>query len=530
MATAPPAPDPAELQEDAPASEAAERDRAGAKATKKQLRGSTLLLAGRMLSLAVNFITQVMIVRYLSKTDFGIFSYGLSMVALGEALTTMGLDKGIARFMPIYDERKQYGKLFGTLFMAAGTVSTLGIAFILVAFGLNGFAGGSMAHDPHAITVLMIIICLSPLQSLDDVFMGAFAVFGKPRAIFFRKYVLAPMLRLAAIGLVILSNRGVQELAAGYVIAGGLGIVLYVGMLGKSLKADGLLPHLNFRRLEYPAREIFGFCLPLVVVDLLFVVMNTTNVFMLQMFGSPTDVGAYRVVQPAAKLNLLVMTSFSLLFTPAAARFFAHGDKTGINNLYWRTAAWTAVFSFPVFAMTCMSSHAVTVALFGERYASSAPILALLSLGYYFNAALGYNGLTLRVYGLVKLVVNVSIAAAVGNVIVNLALIPAYGPIGAGIGTCVTLLGHNVLKQWGLRRGTGISVLDPHARRTYGSILLGSLALLAVNVLLSPPVFVAFALAGVVSLAVVRFNRSELQVAETFPELSRIPLIGRILG
>jgi O-antigen/teichoic acid export membrane protein len=376
----------------------------------------------------------------------------------------------------------------------------------------------------------MIIICLSPLQSVDDVFMGAFAVFGKPRAIFFRKYVLAPMLRLAAIGLVILSNRGVQELAAGYVIAGGLGIVLYVGMLGKSLKADGLLPHLNFRRLEYPAREIFGFCLPLVVVDLLFVVMNTTNVFMLQMFGSPTDVGAYRVVQPAAKLNLLVMTSFSLLFTPAAARFFAHGDKTGINNLYWRTAAWTAVFSFPVFAMTCMSSHAVTVALFGERYASSAPILALLSLGYYFNAALGYNGLTLRVYGLVKLVVNVSIAAAVGNVIVNLALIPAYGPIGAGIGTCVTLLGHNVLKQWGLRRGTGISVLDPHSRRTYGSILLGSLALLAVNVLLSPPVFVAFALAGVVSLAVVRFNRSELQVAETFPELSRIPLIGRILG
>ena len=89
--------------------------------------------------------------------------------------------------------------------------------------------------------------------------------------------------------------------------------------------------------------------------------MNTTNVLMLQAFGSTTDVADYRVVQPAAKLNLLVMTSFSLLFTPQAARFFARGDKAGINNLYWRTAAWTAVFSFPVFAMTCMSSHAVTV-------------------------------------------------------------------------------------------------------------------------------------------------------------------------
>ena len=145
MATAPPAPDPAELQEDVPASELAERDRAGAKATKKQLRGSTLLLAGRMLSLAVNFVTQVMIVRYLSKSDFGIFSYGLSMVALGEALTTMGLDKGIARFMPIYDERKQYGKLFGRCSWPRARSARSGIAFILVAFGLNGFAGGSMA-------------------------------------------------------------------------------------------------------------------------------------------------------------------------------------------------------------------------------------------------------------------------------------------------------------------------------------------------------------------------------------------------
>lgn len=528
MATAPPAPNPAETREETAG--ARRRDLDGPRATKRQLRGSTLLLAGRMLSLGVNFATQVLIVRYLTKNDFGIFAYGLSMVALGEAVCTIGLDKGISRFLPIYDERGQYGKLFGTLFMAGGTVLTLGLAFILLAFGLNGFAGGDMAKDPHAVTVLLIIICLSPLQALDDVFMGAFAVFGKPRAIFFRKYVLAPGLRLAAIGLVILSGRGVEDLAAGYVIAGGLGIVLYVFMLGSSLKADGLLPHLDLRRLEYPAKEIFSFCLPLVVVDLLFVVMNTTNVFMLEAFGSTADVADYRVVQPAAKLNLLVMTSFSLLFTPQAARFFARGDKEGINNLYWRTAAWTAVFSFPVFAMTFMSSHAVTVALFGERYASSAPILALLSLGYYFNAALGYNGLTLRVYGLVKLVVNVSIAAAVGNVLVNLALIPSYGAVGAGIGTCATLLLHNVLKQWGLRRGTGISVLDPHSRRTYGSILLAVVLLGAVNLLLQPPVVVAVVLAAIVSLAIIRFNRAELQVAETFPELSRIPLLGRILS
>lgn len=498
--------------------------------TRKQLRGSTLLLGGRMLSLGLNFATQVLIARYLTKTDFGIFAYGLSMVALGEALTTLGLDKAVSRFLPIYDERRQFARIFGTLVMVLGTVVGLGMAFIMLAIGLNGFASGEMAGDSHAITVLIILICLSPLQTLDSVFLGVFAVFSKPRAIFFRKYVVAPLLRLAAIVLVILSNEGVRELALGYVIAGAIGILLYIVMLVQSFRADGLLEHFKIRQMEFPAREIFGFALPLIVVDLLFVVMNTTNVFMLQVFGSTADVADYRVVQPAAKLNSLVMTSFALLFTPAAARLFAREDKEGINALYWRTAAWIAVFTFPVFALTFSTAEPVTTGLFGDQYASSAPILALLSLGYYFNAALGFNGLTLRVYGLVKMVVGLSIAAAVLNVLVNLALIPAYGAVGAGVGTCVTLLGHNFLKQWALRRGTGISLLDRGHARVYGSIVVATVVLGVIALVADLPPVAAIVLALVASMLVIRVNRSELRVSDTFPELARVPLLGRMIG
>jgi len=96
-----------------------------------------------MLSLAVNFATQVLIVRYLSKADFGAFAYGLSIVSLGEALAVLGLDKAIARFLPIYEEHGAYGKLFGTLFMVGGTVLGVGLAFVLLAFGLHGLRAAS---------------------------------------------------------------------------------------------------------------------------------------------------------------------------------------------------------------------------------------------------------------------------------------------------------------------------------------------------------------------------------------------------
>jgi O-antigen/teichoic acid export membrane protein len=352
--------------------------------------------------------------------------------------------------------------------------------------------------------------------------MGAFAVLSKPRAIFLRKYVLAPGLRLAAILLVILSGSGVRELAAGYVAAGALGVAVYVAMLVRTIRSDGLLTRLRARRMRFPAREVFGFALPLVAVDLLFAVMNTTNVWMLERFGSTDDVADYRVVQPAARLNLLVMTSFTLLFTPAAARLFARGDRRGIHDLYWRTAAWMAVFSFPVFALTFVSAHDLTVALFGGRYGGSGGVLALLALGYYFNAALGFNGLTLRVYGLVRYVVLVTLVAAVANAAINLLLIPPYGALGAAIGTCATLVGHNVLKQAGLRRGTGIGILDREHLRVYGTIVLTTAALLALHVLLHPGLIATVALVGVGSAAVLWMTRGVLDVGDTFPELGRL--------
>jgi O-antigen/teichoic acid export membrane protein len=71
-------------------------------ATQKNIRGSSILLAGRFLSLAANFAIQVLTVRALSKSDYGAFGYALSVVSFCSNLTVVGLDKTISRFVPIY--------------------------------------------------------------------------------------------------------------------------------------------------------------------------------------------------------------------------------------------------------------------------------------------------------------------------------------------------------------------------------------------------------------------------------------------
>jgi hypothetical protein len=69
--------------------------------TRRQIRGSSLLLVGRFLSRGVTFAVQILIVRYLSKSDYGAFAYALSIVTLGTTVVTFGLDRAITRFVPI---------------------------------------------------------------------------------------------------------------------------------------------------------------------------------------------------------------------------------------------------------------------------------------------------------------------------------------------------------------------------------------------------------------------------------------------
>jgi O-antigen/teichoic acid export membrane protein len=90
--------------------------------TRKHIRGSSLLLFGRFVSLGLNFLVQILTVRYLSKQDFGAFSYGLSIVSLGASVSLFGLDKAVSRFVPIYQEHGRFQRVIGSLLLMGGSI------------------------------------------------------------------------------------------------------------------------------------------------------------------------------------------------------------------------------------------------------------------------------------------------------------------------------------------------------------------------------------------------------------------------
>jgi O-antigen/teichoic acid export membrane protein len=495
------------------------------------IRGSGLLLVGRIVAIGLNFAAQVLTVRYLTKADYGAFAYALAAVSLGSTIVHVGLEKAVPRLIPMYYERGDHARMFGSIALATGTVWGLGLSLVLLLFGFRGVIGGAIVTNPLSLSLLLVLIVLSPVGAFTTLLEHLVAVFSGPRAIFLRRHVLGPGLKLAAVLVVIASTGDVHLLAYGYVIGGLIGVWVYAGILLREWRRKGLLQHLRPKRLNWNARELFGFGLPLLVTDLAMIIRASLVVIMLAGFHSTTAVAEYNAVVPVARLNMLVYEAFGLLFVPLAARMFERNETEGISELYWKTSIWIAVLTFPVFAVTCALAEPVTVLLFGSRYSGTGPVLAVLALGWYLHAALGFNAATLRVHGKLRIIVATDILAALTAVVLSLLLIPRYGALGAAVSTTATLILYNLFTHLGLWLGhTGVRLVEGRFVRVSVIALLLIGALLLSDRLIDPPFYVSFATAVAVSLLLIRSARQVIRPEATFPELLRIPLVRHLLS
>lgn len=496
----------------------------------RHLRGSSLLLVGRVTAMVVAMATQVVIVRYLTKDDFGGFALALTITSASRFLLSLGQGKTLSRFLAIYLEQRDYGKLFGSVVVAAGTVLLTGALLIGALFAARTALHGSVLETDTAVTVLLIVVFLAPMEALDQLFVGLFAVFTRPRSIFFRKYLFTPVLRLAVVGAVAMAGGSIVMMAVGYVAAQVLGLMVYVTMLRRVMHQQGLLEHLHWRTMEWPVRNVFTFALPMLSTELVFLSMNTGSVLLLSYYGTAADVADLRAVFPAAGLNKIVYATFLTLYLPMASRLFARGDHDAMREDYWRTAAFLAVVTFPIFALTGPFADETTVQLFGDRYADSGTVLALLAVGYYVNSALGFNLVTLQAYGKVRLVLLVNLACAVLNLVLSLAVIPRYGAVGVAAVNGLTMVVQNVGYQVGVARTMRSAFVDRRYLPTYAWIAAVAGILWLLEWALEPALWGALLLGAAGTLVLVAANRPALALAHSFPELARVPGVRWVIG
>ena len=100
----------------------AQTSASGTEIQRNHVRGSALLVLDRVVALLLGMVTQVIIVRTLSKADFGAFAYALALASAARILLSLGQGRLLSRFMATYSEQRDYPRMFGAMFLAVGTI------------------------------------------------------------------------------------------------------------------------------------------------------------------------------------------------------------------------------------------------------------------------------------------------------------------------------------------------------------------------------------------------------------------------
>jgi O-antigen/teichoic acid export membrane protein len=216
----------------------------------------------------------------------------------------------------------------------------------------------------------------------------------------------------------------------------------------------------------YPLRSLLALSSPLLAVSLSGLVLQWTDTLLLGVLADARAVGVYSVAMRIAQLLTFVLASMNTLIAPQFSVLFQAGRLEELGELFRRATVAMLVLTTPPLLVLLLFPRQV-LGIFGAEFTAGSGVLVVLALGQFVNAVTGPVGFLLAMTRYERVLATTSAWTAALDIALNLALIPRYGILGAGIATSVSLALKNLLLTWQIRRRFGLlpAALDFGGRR-----------------------------------------------------------------
>ncbi len=391
--------------------------------------GALLSFAVRIGSAGITFLAQILMARWLGAHDFGVYTYVWVVVNVTGTLSTIGLSVSAVRFLNEYLEHGQPGLARG--FLRFGRFASFGVGIVAMLLGEV-----LLYLFPHLIEdvyrgPLMIGLLALPAFALTDFHDGT----GRARSWLLLAlappYILRPLALLVFIGagIVLLSYCNAKMAAAALVAATWLVALVQFVLQERRFRGELGSVRREMRRLEW-----LRVSLPLLLLDSFTLMMMNIDVLLLKLFVSPDQLAIYFAAARVISFVAFVHFAVTAVATPRFATAYARNDITMAGRLLRQFRLWTFAPSLAA-ALFLLALGPFVLSLFGPEFPAAMPVMAVLAVGHLARALAGPAEAMMAVSGRQVYSAVVTGVTAGLNVVLNLALIPQHGLLGAAMAT-----------------------------------------------------------------------------------------------
>ncbi|OYR56278.1 oligosaccharide flippase family protein [Halorubrum halodurans] len=162
------------------------------------------------------------------------------------------------------------------------------------------------------------------------------------------------------------------------------------------------------------------------------------DILLVEYFRTSTATALYNSAIVPAEMIWFIPSVIQLAFLQQTANLWAEDDIEGINDQI-RTGIKYSILALTLFGVGLFAlAEPFLQVYFGENYVAATSTLRLLILGTFFFGITRVVVPVFQATGWVRHTELMTVGALLLNVLLNVALVPRYGIIGAGIGTSIS--------------------------------------------------------------------------------------------
>ena len=400
---------------------------------------STAAIFCRLLSLAIWFALQSLLLRSMGLVVYGEYVYVLAWMTSLAEIGTLGMDKVVLRFAAEYHAKKENALLAGVLRSSSLVASLVGLLLAVALAGGVWVFGANMASSQRV--CFLVASLLIPLMALTNISESCLRALGHIVQGLSSLLVIPAVLGVLALFLLADSS---DNLSSATVMSAHLVAVLAALMLALWFCRSRKHEYASARPPENASRAWIAMTLPMFFMTLQNVIQAQCGVLLSGSLLGTSQAGVYSLMVKIAALMGFGLQTINLVAAPMFAKLHTSGKKEQLQNLA-RACAWVSTLFSLGAAAGLMFFWDSIERFFGTALEEGQVCLSILAIGAVVNATAGSVGYLLLMSGNHTICVKVLSLGALLNLLLSAVLIPLYGIVGAAIAQSVTTSLWNVV-------------------------------------------------------------------------------------
>lgn len=439
---------------------------------------SIIVFIGIIFSKIITYVYRIIIARYFGPEDYGLFSLALMVIGWAIAFSSLGLQNGLVRFIPIYRAKKENQKIRYIFRVSVKLSLLISLLFGALLFFLSEPISLYVFHNPDLTIFLKLFSLAIPLTVLLQISLSILSAFEKVSLNSFIFNFFQNFIKLIFLIILIFVGFNSNSIPISF-LAGLLLATIFSFSLSKFYFPDIFKKYSLKKGAKQAIKsDLLSYSWPLLFFSILLSLFYWTDSLVIGLIKTTSDVGFYNAAIPIAVLIGLVPELFLGLFFPLITKEYTKSKKNieNIKQLSQQVGKWIFVINLPLFILIVLFPGAFLNILFGPEYLVASSALRILSIGILFSSVFTVSQSLLSMIGKSKLIFYDTLVIVAVNIILNFILISRFGINGAAISTSISLIILNCLFLFQARKNLSIIPL----RRKMVSILFSGLLATAV--------------------------------------------------